>query len=104
MAHDHSLIAISGHSHDHAGASEQRLRRALVVLFLFTLVEAVGGFWANSIALLAEATHMLADCASLLLGIIAIRFGRGWRARTARTATAATRRSPPTPTASRCSH
>jgi len=46
------------------------------VLFAFTVVEAAGGFWANSIALLAEATHMLADSVSLLLGILAIRFGR----------------------------
>jgi cobalt-zinc-cadmium efflux system protein len=73
--HDHSHG--HGHSHDHTrDVSEHRLRRALVLLFLFTVVEAVGGFWANSIALLAEATHMLADCASLLLGIIAIRFGQ----------------------------
>jgi cobalt-zinc-cadmium efflux system protein len=79
-AHDHSHGGRShghGHSHDHSkDASEHRLRRALVLLFLFTVVEAVGGFWSNSIALLAEATHMLADCASLLLGIIAIRFGQ----------------------------
>lgn len=78
--HDHSHGGRShghGHSHDHSkDASEHRLRRALVLLFLFTVVEAVGGFWSNSIALLAEATHMLADCASLLLGIIAIRFGQ----------------------------
>ena len=73
MAHDHD----HGHVHNHAkDASEHRLRRALVLLFLFTLIEAAGGFWANSIALLAEATHMLADCVSLLLGIIAIRFGQ----------------------------
>jgi cobalt-zinc-cadmium efflux system protein len=72
--HDHDH-----HSHSHfapTNASEQRLKRALVVLFAFTVVEAVGGFWANSIALLAEATHMLADSVSLLLGILAIRFGR----------------------------
>src|SRR5512147_35639 len=78
-AHDHSHGHShgQGHSHDHSkDASEHRLRRALVLLFLFTVFETVGGFWANSIALLAEATHMLADCASLLLGIIAIRFGQ----------------------------
>ncbi len=69
--------APAGAPHDHtSGASEQRLRRALTLLFLFTLVEAGGGLWANSIALLAEAAHMLADCGALLLGIIAIRFGR----------------------------
>ena len=75
--HPHDHPHGHGHSHDHAkDVSEHRLRRALVLLFLFTVVETVGGFWANSIALLAEATHMLADCASLLLGIIAIRFGQ----------------------------
>jgi cobalt-zinc-cadmium efflux system protein len=70
--HDHGE-----HGHDHAkNAGEQRLRAALGLLFCFTVVEAAGGFWANSIALLAEAAHMLADCASLLLAIIAIRAGQ----------------------------
>lgn len=65
------------HGHDHShGASEGRLRAALAVLFLFTLIEAAGGLWANSIALLAESAHMLADSASLLLAILAVRFAR----------------------------
>jgi cobalt-zinc-cadmium efflux system protein len=79
-SHSHHDHAHEGHSHaghDHAGAaSERRLRAALALLFLFTLVEAVGGVWSNSIALLAEAAHMLADSASLLLAIVAIRAGR----------------------------
>jgi cobalt-zinc-cadmium efflux system protein len=75
--HDHGQEEHDLAGHDHAGrAGEQRLRVALVLLFTFTLVEAIGGFWANSIALLAEAAHMLADSASLLLAIIAIRVGR----------------------------
>ena len=49
---------------------------ALVILGSFTLVEAVGGYLANSIALLAEAAHMLADSAALLLAIIAVRAAR----------------------------
>lgn len=65
------------HSHDHhhhaEDASQRRLWLALGVLGVFTAVEAVGGFWANSIALLAEAAHMLADCGSLVLAIVAIR-------------------------------
>jgi len=39
-------------------------------------VVAVGGYLANSIALLAEAAHMLADSASLLLAVIAVRTAR----------------------------
>jgi cobalt-zinc-cadmium efflux system protein len=81
--HDHDEHRNHAHErhghpgHDHAGkASERRLRAALALLFAFTLFEAVGGFWANSIALLAEAAHMLADSAALLLAIVAIRVGR----------------------------
>ena len=85
MAHAHSHHHGQGHDHGHADrgghdhaahASEQRLKAALALLGLFTLVEAAGGLWANSIALLAEAAHMLADSASLLLAILAIRLGR----------------------------
>ena len=74
--HDHGHGP--GHSgHGHAkNAGERRLRAALALLFSFTIVESAGGLWANSIALLAEAAHMLADSASLLLAIIAIRAGQ----------------------------
>jgi cobalt-zinc-cadmium efflux system protein len=68
-AHSHS----HSHSHEHGG---QRLSAALIILAAFTLVVAVGGYLANSIALLAEAAHMLADSASLLLAVIAVRAAR----------------------------
>jgi cation diffusion facilitator family transporter len=71
MSYDHSH-----HGHDHGGASERRLLISLTILFAFTVVEGVGGWYANSIALLAEAAHMLADSASLLLAVVAIRAGR----------------------------
>ena len=63
------------HSHAH-DAGERRLFIALVILGTFTAVEAAGGYFANSIALLAEAAHMLADSASLGLAVVAIRWGR----------------------------
>jgi cobalt-zinc-cadmium efflux system protein len=74
-AHDahHHGHGSSHHHHDHAGVGARRLWLALAVLGAFTVVEAAGGLWANSIALLAEAVHMLADCGSLLLAVIAIR-------------------------------
>jgi len=68
--HDHH-----GHDHHHADRPERRLIAALVILGSFTLIEAAGGYLANSIALLAEAAHMLADSASLMLAIVAIRVG-----------------------------
>ncbi len=64
------------HHHHHEEASERRLILALLILGSFTVVEAVGGWFANSIALLAEAAHMLADSGSLLLAIVALRVGR----------------------------
>jgi cobalt-zinc-cadmium efflux system protein len=68
-----------GHRHGHAQASEAGERRlifALAILATFTVIEALGGYFANSIALLAEAAHMLADSASLVLAVLAIRVGR----------------------------
>ncbi len=79
--HDkHDEHGHEGHSHgvhNHAkDAGERRLIIALTILAVFTVIEAVGGYYANSIALLAEAGHMLADSASLMLAIVAIRMGR----------------------------
>jgi cobalt-zinc-cadmium efflux system protein len=74
-AHQHKGGAESRHAERH-DAGERRLILALVVLGSFTLVEAVGGYLANSLALLAEAAHMLADSASLLLAVIAVRTAR----------------------------
>lgn len=72
MAHHH------GHDHRPSGGhdgsrSARRLMVALAILACFTAIEAVGGYLANSIALLAEAAHMLADSAALALAIVAIR-------------------------------
>jgi len=74
-AHEHHRGAVHRHSHGHK-ASERRLVLALVILGSFTLLEAIGGYLANSLALLAEAAHMLADSASLLLAVIAVHAGR----------------------------
>jgi cobalt-zinc-cadmium efflux system protein len=65
------------HGHHHAvDGGERRVRLALAILACFTVVEAAGGYFANSIALLAEAVHMLADSAALLLAMIALHVSR----------------------------
>jgi cobalt-zinc-cadmium efflux system protein len=81
--HDHSgpghgLFHSHAHGDHHHGqnASERRLWWSLTVLAVFTALEAIGGFWSHSIALLAEAAHMLADCGSLILAVLAIRVSR----------------------------
>ena len=74
--HDHAAHAHhrgGGHRHRHAPErGGARLLAALIILAGFTLIEAVGGYLANSIALLAEAAHMFADSASLLLAVMAV--------------------------------
>ncbi len=73
-AHEH---AHGHHEHSHSpDAGGRRLLIALAILGSFTVVEAVGGYFANSIALLAEAAHMLADSASLVVALVAIRWAR----------------------------
>ena len=77
--HRHEDAHAHRHGHDHPhthGASERRLRATLFILLGFTAVEAAGGWLANSIALLAEAGHMLADCGSLALALLALRASR----------------------------
>jgi len=78
--HGHSHGHGHGHDHGHVHGADQASARRLWVAFglliCFTLVEAGGGLWANSVALYAEAAHMLADSASLLLAIVAIRMAQ----------------------------
>ncbi|HKE44520.1 MAG TPA: cation diffusion facilitator family transporter [Steroidobacteraceae bacterium] len=66
--HDHH-----GHSHAHADDGN-RLLWALVLTGSFAVVEIVGGFFAHSLTLLADAGHMLTDAASLALAWVALRF------------------------------
>jgi len=67
-----------GHDHEHApvaaGARDRRwLLAALVLIVGFMGAEAVAGLLAHSLALLADAGHMLTDAAALLVAIIASR-------------------------------
>lgn len=77
------------HSHGQTGASRARaLAIAIALTFAFALVEAFGGWWTGSLALLADAGHMLSDSASLFLAWGAARLAQrppsarmsyGWR-------------------------
>ncbi len=68
--HGHS----HAHGHGHAGTAQRTLGLALALTTAFLVVEACVGFWSGSLALLADAGHMLADAASLGLAVIAQRF------------------------------
>src|SRR5687767_7322308 len=61
------------HSHHHAHAPEsgRALRAAAALTIGFAAVEAAGGWWTGSLALLSDAGHMLTDGAALGLGALA---------------------------------
>lgn len=65
-----------GHSHAHtpAGRNKRRLAIVLGLTSLYLVAEVVGGWLTNSLALLADAGHMLTDVAGLGLALLAIRF------------------------------
>jgi cobalt-zinc-cadmium efflux system protein len=58
-----------GHDHDLRGTSRRRLWWALIINFIFLVVEFVGGLLTGSLALLADAGHMLTDVLALGLAI-----------------------------------
>jgi cobalt-zinc-cadmium efflux system protein len=62
-----------GHSHRAAGRA---LAAVLALTLALTIVEALGGLWTGSLALLADAGHMLADDASLALALFALWIAR----------------------------
>ena len=69
-----------GHAHDdhrdHADGKERRLGIVAALTGSFMLAEAVGGVLSGSLALLADAGHMLTDFASLVLAWFAARVAR----------------------------
>jgi cobalt-zinc-cadmium efflux system protein len=52
------------------------LAAVLALTVLLTIVEAAGGLWTGSLALLADAGHMLADDVSLALALVALWIAR----------------------------
>ena len=95
MAHDHAGHSHAGHSHaghSHAGHSHLHLEhggggaggsnatrslwQALVITVVVLVAEVVGGVLSNSLALLADAGHMLTDVAALALSLFVAWFSQ----------------------------
>ena len=73
VAHAHA------HDHGHVVRREGDARRLAIVLALsaaYMVAEFVGGLFANSLALLADAGHMLSDVAALALSLFALWIAR----------------------------
>lgn len=80
--HDHAKGHDHDHDHDHSHVpvvtkdNERKILISFLIIFSFMFVEAVGGYVSGSLALLADAGHMLTDAIALGLAYIAFRLGR----------------------------
>ena len=63
--HDHS-------SHEHTPQDKKILALSFAIITGFMVIEFVGGYWFNSLALMADAGHMANDSLSLLLALLAL--------------------------------
>ena len=63
--HDHS-------SHEHIPQDKKILALSFAIVTGFMVVEFVGGYWFNSLALMADAGHMANDSLSLFLALLAL--------------------------------
>src|SRR5579859_1624239 len=61
----------AGHNHAH-GLAEQSLRLAFFLTMLILIAELAGGFFANSLALLSDAGHVVTDVFALGLAWFAV--------------------------------
>ncbi|HEX5778774.1 MAG TPA: cation diffusion facilitator family transporter [Xanthobacteraceae bacterium] len=80
MAHSHH----HEHGHSHSRGNERKMLLAAVLTGGFMVAEVIGGIVSGSLALLADAAHMLTDFAALALAWLAFRFSR-WPADRERT-------------------
>ena len=80
QAHTHDHDHAPGHDHSHTpevgSGNERKVLVAFFITFAFMIVEVAGGLISGSLALLADAGHMLTDAAALALAWAAFRFGR----------------------------
>ncbi len=81
-AHDHGHHHAHGHRHNGQSGDDgsvSNLTVAFVLNLVFTIAEVIGGFWTNSVAILADALHDFGDSMALLLAIIMQRVSRRGR-------------------------
>lgn len=79
-SNEHSNEPGHEQSHDHSHVPQNAPLRSLVVALTITAVvfaaELIGGWLTGSMALMADAMHMLSDAAGLIIAVVAILIGR----------------------------
>ncbi|WP_287496136.1 cation diffusion facilitator family transporter [Pandoraea sp. CB10b_02] len=74
--HEHGHSHGHGHSHTSGVTDQKRIGIAFVLIAAFMVVELIGGLLSGSLALLADAGHMVSDAAALAFSWIAIHYGK----------------------------
>ena len=69
--HGHGHHHGHSHSHSYADMTGKRLLATSLLNIIFTLVEIVGGIISNSLSLLSDALHNLADSSAIFVAYIA---------------------------------
>ena len=75
----------AGHDHSHADTRVSRMLIAAAILTGFFVLELTTALLINSIALLADAGHMLTDLVAMFMGLTAVLLARHGSASPART-------------------
>lgn len=71
MSHSHS------HSHSHSeGASEKNLIFTMLLNFLITIAEIIGGIFSGSLSLISDALHNFSDGIAIIITYIAMKLGK----------------------------
>jgi cobalt-zinc-cadmium efflux system protein len=71
--HEHGNEGLGHRHHGHSREGDRRrLAWTLGLVLVYMLAEVAGGLWANSLALLADAGHMLSDAGALALSLFAL--------------------------------
>ncbi len=76
VSHTHAHRHAHGHGHGHGGASRSALVTVLALTLALTVVEVAGGLLTGSLALLADAGHMLSDTFAIGLALAAVTLAR----------------------------
>lgn len=75
MSHSHAHHDHNHHSHSHGQHPHRILLAAIALIFIFAIVEVLGGWWSGSLTLMGDAGHMFSDGIALSIAAFA-----GWLA------------------------
>lgn len=70
MGHDHPDTCCHGHAPQTHGKA---LYASITIAFIFMLIEVIGGWIANSLALISDALHLFTDVGALTLSLVVLR-------------------------------